>query len=43
MGIGDKFDAAMDKLADAKARLKEDAADAHTDDTEGGASTTGRP
>lgn len=29
--------AAKDKLADAKAHLKEDASDVHTDDTEGGA------
>ncbi|WP_104092099.1 CsbD family protein [Arthrobacter sp. GMC3] len=28
---------AKDKLADTKAHLKEDAADRHTDDTEGGA------
>lgn len=34
--------AAKDKLADAKAHVKEDADDLHTDDTEGGASTTGR-
>lgn len=32
---------AKDKLADAKAHLKEDSNDVHTDDTEGGASTTG--
>jgi hypothetical protein len=36
MGLGDKFDAAKDKVADVKAHLHEDADKRHSDDTEGG-------